>query len=114
MSQKGIGAGVRLPEIEEEAGVLAKGDYHFRAGCSPLDYNGSLTVRDSERKEDAMRHGIAASMLVCLLGWTASAHAELYVAGELGATFPNDITNITATGAGSGTLTDLKLKDSLL
>jgi outer membrane protein W len=53
-------------------------------------------------------------VLGLLLTLAGTASAELYIAGDLGVTIPNNITNITATGAGSGTLTDLSLKESVL
>jgi len=43
------------------------------------------------------------------------AHAEMYVAGQIGYTSPNDLSNVQGTGSISGIgLSDLKLHDSIV
>jgi opacity protein-like surface antigen len=54
---------------------------------------------------------IGALSLAMLLA--ATAQAQLYVAGDLGATLPNNFSNISGTGGFAGnTLSDLRLKDA--
>ncbi len=64
----------------------------------------------SKKKGDAMKLCIVTVFLGLLLTLAGTASAELYIAGDLGVSIPNDLNHITATGAGSGTLTDLSLR----
>lgn len=59
-----------------------------------------------------MKLCILTILLGLLLTLVGTASAELYIAGDLGVTIPNNMNHITATGAGSGTLTDLSLRGS--
>ncbi len=55
----------------------------------------------------------AGALSLAMLLSAATAQAELYVAAELGATLPNDFSNISGTGGFAGnTLSDLRLKDA--
>ncbi len=57
--------------------------------------------------------------LACVIGWglfiATPSQAELYLAGQVGASFPNRLSDVQGTGSASGlTLSDLALKDSFL
>jgi opacity protein-like surface antigen len=53
--------------------------------------------------------------LVCLMLSGRPAHAEMYVAGQIGYTSPGDLSSVQGTGAISGlSLSDLKLHDSIV
>lgn len=57
-------------------------------------------------------------MVILAISWTFAtniAQAEFYVAGQVGATFPEKFSNIEGTGGASGiTFSDFKLQNSLL
>jgi len=57
--------------------------------------------------------------LACVIGWGLSlatpAQAELYLAGQFGASFPQKFSDVTGTGSASGlTKSDIGLQDSVL
>jgi opacity protein-like surface antigen len=53
--------------------------------------------------------------LVCLMLSGRPIHAEMYVAGQIGYTSPNDLTSVQGTGAISGlSFSDLKLQNSIV
>jgi len=49
--------------------------------------------------------GLGTALIAALVGWVSPSHAEMYVAGQLGYTIPNGLSNVKGTGPTSGQTT---------
>lgn len=58
---------------------------------------------------------LCCSTVLTLFAGSVSAHAEMYVAGQVGVTIPNDATNVEGIGPAAGiSFSDLSLQNSLM